>query len=267
MVDKNSTFISIRRQCALLAVSRSNMYYQPKQPDDESMLANEILEIWLAMPMYGYRKITKELGRRGYLVNHKKVLRIMQDMRIMAIYPKPKTTLINREHLKYPYLLKNLRIMGPNHAWAVDITYIKISTGFIYLIAIIDIHSRFILSWVISITMEAQACIDVFDLALQKWPSPEIINSDQGVQFTSSEWVGKVSDADIKISMDGVGRWADNIFIERFWRTIKHECVFLHSIRTVKEARKIIGDFIHIYNYKRLHQSLNYTTPAENYLK
>lgn len=267
MVNKEHELLSVRKQCSLLGVSRSNIYYCPEAPPDEAMLANEIHEIWLDMPVYGYRKITKELQRRGYKVNHKRTRRMMRDMRIMAIYPKPKTTVINIQHKKYPYLLRELKIVSRNHVWAIDITYIRLPSGFVYLIAIIDIFSRFIVSWSLSTTLEVDFCLEALESALQNWLRPEILNTDQGVQFTSSEWIKTVETAGIKVSMDGVGRWADNIFIERFWRTAKHEYILLHSFKTVKEARKAIGEFINIYNYKRLHQSLGYATPAEVYLK
>ncbi|HEY1871301.1 MAG TPA: IS3 family transposase [Chitinophagaceae bacterium] len=267
MVDKEHETLSLRRQCKLLGVWRSNIYYDEKERPDEAILANEINEIWLGMPAYGYRKITKELQRRDHKVNHKRVLRMMREMNIMAIYPKPKTSIVNNEHKKYPYLLRGLTINRPNHVWATDITYIKISGGFVYLIAIIDVFSRLILSWSLSVTLEIGFCIEALESALQNWPKPEILNTDQGVQFTSAEWINKVESAGIKVSMDGIGRWADNIYIERFWRTAKHEYILLHSFESVKSARKAIGKFIYVYNYKRLHQSLKYLTPAEVYLK
>lgn len=267
MIDEEHESLSVRHQCKLLKVWRSNVYYEEKERPDEAMLANEINEIWLGMPTYGYRKITKELHRRTYKINHKRVLRMLREMNIVAIYPKPKTTIVSSQHKKYPYLLRDLTIIGPNHVWATDITYIRIAGGFIYLIAIIDIFSRFILSWSLSITLEVDFCIDALSSALKKWQKAEILNTDQGVQFTSAEWISKVETAGIKVSMDGVGRWADNIYIERFWRTAKHEYILLHSFESVGGARRAIGEFIEIYNYKRLHQSLGYLTPAEVYLK
>ena len=267
MVDKEHAQISVRKQCALLGIVRSNVYYCAKEPQDESVLANEIREIWLAMPMYGYRKITKELQRRKYTINHKRVRRMMHDMRIMAIYPKPKTSISNAQHKKYPYLLRDVKIVYVDQVWETDITYIKLPNGFVYLIAIIDVYSRFIISWSISITLEVAFCLEVLASALQKGRKPAILNTDQGVQFTSLEWIKMVENADIQVSMDGIGRWADNIFIERFWRTAKYECALLYSFKTVKEVRKIMAEFIEIYNRKRLHQSLGYLTPEEVYFK
>jgi putative transposase len=267
MIDINHEDISIRKQCRLLGIARSNIYYKPKPAKNEAFIANEIHEIWLAMPMYGYRKITKELGRRGYEINHKKVRRIMFDMRIMAIYPRPKTSVSNVQHKKYPYLLRELIISFVNHVWQVDITYIKLSKGFVYLVAIIDVYSRFVIAWSISVTLEADFCLETLAEALKKGHKPEILNTDQGVQFTSTEWIKMVEGANIKVSMDGIGRWADNIYIERFWRTAKHECLLLYSFENVKSVRSVTAQFIDTYNNKRLHQSLDYLTPAEVYSK
>lgn len=267
MINKEHEILSVRHQCKLLGVWRSNIYYTEKERSDEASLANEISEIWSKMSSYGYRKITKELQRRNYKVNHKRVLRLMREMKIMAMYPKPRTTIIKQEHKKYPYLLRDLKVMRPNEVWQADITYIKIAGGFVYLVAIIDVFSRFVVSWSLSVTLEVTFCIEALASALQKWSATNILNTDQGVQFTSKEWVDTVEAAGIKISMDGIGRWADNIYIERFWRTAKHEYILLHSFESVRSARKAIGEFIEIYNYKRLHQSLGYLTPAEVYLK
>ena len=267
MINQEHGELSVRQQCKLLGVSRSNLYYKEKERSDEALVANEISEIWSEMPAYGYRKITKELQRRNYKINHKRVLRLMREMNIMAMYPKPKTSIIKQEHKKYPYLLRDLKIREPNAVWEADITYIKIVGGFVYLVAIIDVFSRFVVSWSLSVTLEVTFCLEALTSALQNWPPTKILNTDQGVQFTSGEWVNTVEAAGIKISMDGIGRWADNIYIERFWRTAKHEYILLHSFESVKSARKAIGEFIEIYNYKRLHQSLSYLTPAEVYLK
>jgi putative transposase len=267
MLDENNADISIRKQCSLMGIARSNIYYRHRPKKDDTSTANEIHEIWLSMPMYGYRKITKELERRGYEINHKKVRRLMCDMRIMAIYPRPKTSISNAQHKKYPYLLRELTIAFINQVWAVDITYIKLSTGFVYLISIIDVYSRFIIAWSISLTLEEGPCLETLAEALKTGYKPDILNTDQGVQFTSQKWIDMVENADIKVSMDGVGRWADNIYIERFWRTIKYECLLLHSLQSVKQVRTLTDEFIKFYNSKRLHQSLDYLTPAEVYLE
>jgi putative transposase len=266
MIDKEHEYLSVRRQCVALGIWRSNVYYCAEARPDESILANEIHELWLDMPFYGYRKITAELQKRGRGVNHKRILRMMRDMRIQALYPKPKTTMINSEHKKYPYLLRGIKITGPNHVWATDITYIRLPGGFVYLIAIIDLFSRFVISWTLSTTLETDFCLKALEVALQSGLKPEILNTDQGVQFTSLAWIQQVEGNGIKVSMDGIGRWIDNVFIERFWRTLKHEHVLIHAFEAIKDARKSIGQFIDVYNHKRLHQSLGYQTPAEVYL-
>lgn len=265
MVDLEHNNLSIRRQCDLLGITRSNLYYKHVPAIDESILANEIYELWMEMPYYGYRKITAELRRRGYNINCKKVLGMMREMHIQAIYPKRRTTINNPNHKKYPYLLHDIKIERPNQVWATDITYIKMPGGFMYLIGIIDLYSRFLVAWSFSNTMETQFCQEALDSALSTGKKPDILNTDQGCQFTSDAWITQVEDNKIQVSMDGKGRWADNIFIERFWRTLKHEHVLLHGFNTVREARESIGRFIETYNYKRLHQSLNYQTPAEVY--
>jgi putative transposase len=265
MIDKQHEFLSVRQQCLLLDIWRSNIYYQPITAEDETILANQIHELWLQMPFYGYRRITADLQRQGHKINHKRVLRIMQEMHLQALYPKAKTTVRNPEHKIYPYLLRDLAIVRPNQGWATDITYIKMpGGGFMYLIAIIDIYSRFILSWRFSNTLDTKFCEEALKIALDR-AKPEILNTDQGCQFTSLAWINLVECNQIKVSMDGRGRWADNVFIERFWRTLKHEHVFIHAFETVTEARESIDRFIDVYNYKRLHQSLDYKTPSEVY--
>lgn len=264
MLDKAHQFLSIRQQCTLLDVWRSNVYYQRVDAPDESLLANEIHDLWLEMPVYGYRRITAALRRNGHKINQKKVLRIMREMRLQAIYPKPSTTRRNKEHKIYGYLLRGLKISHPNHVWATDITYIKMPGGFMYLIAIIDIYSRFIVAWCLSNTLDTQFCEDVLNDAFRRG-KPEILNTDQGCQFTSLVWISMVEGNSVKVSMDGRGRWADNVFIERFWRTLKHEHVLIHAFETVFELKGSLGQFIDTYNHKRLHQSLGYKTPAEVY--
>lgn len=265
MINEQHDQISIRRQCELLDIARSTLYYVPTVADDETAIANEIYELWLKRPAGGYRKITEQLKRNGHNINHKKVLRIMRDMKIQAIYPKPKTSVADSEHQKYPYLLADLPITAPNQVWATDITYIKLPGGFVYLIALIDIYSRYCIGWVLTNTMDSSNCQAMLNVALKKGVYPEILNTDQGAQFTSIEWIELVETHGIKVSMDGKGRWADNIYVERFWRTVKHEHVALHKFETLSEARASIGQFIYEYNYERLHQSLEYATPAEVY--
>jgi len=266
MINQKHDLLSIRKQCNVLGIWRSNVYYEPLQNKEESILANEIRDMWLDIPAYGYRRITAELHRRGYNINHKHVLRLMRDMHIQALYPKPKTSIRNTKHKVYPYLLRDLPIIKPNHVWSTDITYIKMPQGFVYLTSLIDIYSRFIIGWRLSNTLDETFCEEALNSAFQ-YGKPEILNTDQGSQFTSEAWTSCLIKNNIKISMDGKGRWADNIIIERFWRTLKHEHILLHAFESAKEIKESIKKFIMVYNYKRLHQSLGYKTPAEVYFE
>lgn len=266
MIDDKDNHLSIRNQCLLLSVNRSTFFYKPTSfYEEENELSNLLLEIWMRIPFYGYRRLTLELKRRGHEVNHKKVQRLMRDMKIQAIYPRKRTTLSNPDHKKYPYLLKELEIIRPNQVWSTDITYIRLPSGFVYLVAIIDVFSRKILSFKISNTMDVDFCLEMLKEALLKYGAPEIINTDQGSQFTSHSWILCVENSGAKVSMDGKGRWVDNVYIERFWRTLKYEHVFIQSLANIKEARESIGLFIVFYNTQRPHQSLNYKTPKEAY--
>ncbi len=264
MLTSSYPALSIRKQCDLLCINRSNVYYKPASASNDSLVANEIYDLWTEMPFYGYRKITAELKRRDYDINHKRVLRLMRNMRLKALYPKPKTSIASFEHKKYPYLLRGLKIEYPNQVWSTDITYISTPHGFMYLVALLDVYSRFVIAWRMSNSLDTDFCLDVLDQGLTH-AKPNILNSDQGCQFTSHAWINRVQENDIKISMDGKGRWADNVFIERFWRTLKYEHILLHSFETVTVLKSSIGSFIDVYNNKRLHQSLNYKTPAEVY--
>ncbi len=264
MVDKEHNFLSMRQQCTLLGIWRSNVYCRSVDEPDETMLGNEIHEIWLEQTYYGYRKITIALQDRGQKINHKKVLRIMREMKLQAIYPGPKTTIHNSGHKIYPYLLRDLPIIAPNQVWATDITYIKILGSFMYLVAIIDIYSRFVLAWRLSNTLDTQFCLDMLKHALEKG-KPQIINTDQGCQFTSKAWINLVEGNGIRVSMDGRGRWADNVYIERFWRTLKHEYLLIHAFESVEALKSALNRFIDMYNNKRMHQSLGYKTPAKIY--
>jgi len=219
---------------------------------------------YMETPFYGSRKMTEELKREGYPVNRKRIRRLMQIMGLRAIYRRPRTSPPGKGHKIYPYLLKGLKIERPNQAWAADITYIPMEKGFLYLVAIIDLCSRFVLSWRLSNSMESGFCVEALKEALQKG-TPEIFNTDQGSQFTSDEFVSILANNSIKVSMDSVGRYADNIFIERFWRTLKYEEVYLKAYQNGKSARTEIGEYIRFYNTERPHQSLGYKTPAEEY--
>ncbi|MBT5389595.1 MAG: IS3 family transposase [Alphaproteobacteria bacterium] len=264
MVDFNSVRLSVRQQCQILSVNRSTLYYKPQNVSDakDTSLSNDIHQLWLEMPFYGYRRITHELRRQDHDINEKKVLRLMREMNIQALYPKPRTTIRDTGHKLYPYLLKGLEVTAPNQVWATDITYLKLSSGFGYLVALIDVYSRYIIAWRVSNTMDTFFCLEMLEEALA-YGSPEILNTDQGSQFTSKDWITRVEEAGVKVSMDGKGRWVDNVIIERFWRSLKHEHFLLHSFDNLAKVRQSLKEYIALYNHRRLHQSLGYKTPAD----
>lgn len=265
MIDLNQDQISLRHQCRLLNVNRSTLYYQAVAPQQEDThIANEIHQVWLAHPMYGYRRITAHLHREGVEINSKKVQRLMHQMQIQALYPRPRLSPPSRGHEVYPYLLKGLSIVRPDQVWATDITYLKMACGFAYLVALIDIYSRYIVSWRVSNTMDRHFCLSMLEEGLSR-ASPGIINTDQGSQFTSQDWIQQVEGSGVRVSMDGAGRWADNIIIERFWRTLKHEHFVYQSFDSIRALKESIGKFITFYNYDRLHSSLGYVPPWEAY--
>jgi putative transposase len=265
-IVEQSELLDLKKRCFLLNCARSTLYYQSKPPiNDDVKIMNHIREIYQQTPFYGYRRITVALRQDGFLVNHKKVQRLMRLAGMKAIYPGKRTTIRNPEHKIFPYLLRDLIIERPDQVWQVDITYIKMRQGFVYLVCLIDVFSRKIMGWKLSIFLDTESCLEALNRALHQ-STPEIINSDQGSQFTSVAWVKAVTEGDkILISMDGKGRWADNVYIERLWRTIKYEDVFLNSYDTVDQARVSIGNFINFYNQKRFHQALNYHTPNDIY--
>lgn len=267
MIEPKQKVISITRQCDLLALSRSAYYYVSGKDDCYNhQLMNLIDEQYTRTPFYGVAKMTAWLRRQGHFVNQKRVRRLMRLMGLEAIYPKPNLSKASPAHKKFPYLLKNMVIDHPDQVWAADITYIRMQQGFIYLVAIMDWFSRYVLSWEISITMDAGFCIDAMKRALQS-SQPDIMNTDQGVQFTSAAFIGMLEDKDIKISMDGRGRAFDNIFVERLWRSVKYEEVYLHQYTTVSEARRNLEQYFRFYNTERLHEALDYRTPYEMYFK
>ena len=240
------------------------VYYTVKVRFDETDLCNRIYDVYLEFPCYGYRKITAVLRHEGIDVNRKRVQRMMQDMGLRAIYPEPNTSLRNRKDSIYPYLLKGLEITRPNQVWAVDITYIRLPTGMVYLFALIDWASRFIVGWTLANAMTADHGVETLQKALV-FGVPDICNADQGSQFTGAEWITFLIELKIQISHDGVGRCIDNVRIERFWRTIKYEDIHLKHYQTLKEARQGIEKFINHYNYHRPHQALDYKRPADIY--
>lgn len=257
--------LSVRRQCELLNINRSTLYYEAELPDvDDIELLNAIREVWERYPFYGYRRVTKELKPQGYEVNRKRVQRLMVWGGIEAIYPGPNTSRRNKLHAIHLYLLRGLTIERVNQAWMVDITYLRFQGGFVYLVALIDVYSRYVVGWSIANTLETDFCLDALKSGLRA-AKPEIINSDQGSQFTSDDWVNFLREQTIKISMTGKGRCLDNIYIERFWRSVKREEFYLNEYATVKELKRAIKAYIEFYNHRRWHQSLDYKTPAEVY--
>lgn len=268
LIEKQNNKLSIRRQCELLSVNRSSLYYISKEFNTDNSLNNIISTLHHKFPFYGHRRVCKYLNDRlGIDVNIKKVIRIRKDLNIRTIYPAPNTSKPKKMHKKYPYLLQNLKIEKKNQVFSTDITYIRVKNkGWIYLVAVIDWYSRYILSYEISISMENDFCIEALKKALSIG-KPEIFNTDQGSQFTSNEFLKVLETEKIKISMDSKGRALDNIICERFWRSTKYEDVYLNEYNTVQEARVAIDDYIKFYNKERIHQSLDYYTPEEVYFQ
>jgi len=254
--------ITVARQCHLLSVERSGLYYKPVPKVDDTVMMNRIYDIWYQSPCFGYRRVTKVLRREGMVVNRKKVRRLMDLMGLKAIFPSPKTSAKDKSHKIYNYLLKDLEITHPNQAWQVDITYIRTRKGFAYLTALIDVYSRHIVGWSLSNTMDTDFCLEALDQCLEQG-IPEIINSDQGSQFTSKVWTSSLEDRDIKVSMTGKGRCIDNVYIERFWRSIKHEKIKICEFDDIHELENLIADYIQHYNHERPHQTLGEFVPAE----
>ena len=265
MINRESD-LPITRQCQLLELNRSTVYYQPKPSSEEDLkLMRRIDEMHLKRPFYGSRRIRDWLWEEGYDINRKRVQRLMRQMGIVAIYPKVKTSKPGKGHKIYPYLLRNLVIDRPNQVWATDITYLPMAKGFVYLVAIMDWHSRRVLSWRLSNTMDSDFCVDALEEALGRYGNPEIFNTDQGAQFTSEAFTGILKKANVDISMDGKGRWMDNVFVECLWRSVKYEEVYLKAYESVAEARAGIGTYLEFYNSERRHQGINRKTPDQVY--
>ena len=263
MVDREHPSLSIVGQCALLGVSRSSIYYHPKgAPEEDLSLMREIDRQYLATPFYGSRRMKVWLERQGKLVSRKRVQRLMRVMGLRAIYRRPRTSRPAPGVRVYPYLLGKAEITRPNQVWAADITYLPMARGFVYLVAVMDWHSRYVLSWRLSNTLEAGFCAEALTEALEMG-RPEVFNTDQGSQFTSQEFTQVLQDHGVKISMDGKGRYADNIFVERLWRTVKYEEVYLKAYASAGEARRELGAYFRFYNDQRPHQALGYRTPGE----
>lgn len=265
MIEKDNQKISLHRQCQLLGLNRSSFYYERQEEREENLLLMRLLdEQYTNYPFYGVERMTAWLRTKGFEVNQKRVRRLLRKLGILAIYPRPNLSKPGLREVKYPYLLKGVSVERVNQVWSTDITYIRLFSGFIYLVAIMDWYSRYVLSWEISVTMESEFCLSALDRALMTG-CPEIFNSDQGSQFTSSAFTKNLLMREIKISWDGRGRALDNIFVERLWRSVKYEEVYLKDYRNVREAISGLKNYFEFYNGERLHQSLNYKTPESVY--
>ncbi len=265
MLEPDSQKISLRRQCDLLGLNRSTAYYQKKPESKMNLELKKQIDIqYTARPFYGVERMSEHLRREGWPVNEKRVRRLMREMDIIAIYPKPRLSLQNKANKIYSYLLRGLLIDRPDQVWASDITYIRLCGGFVYLTAIMDWHSRYVLSWELSNTLDAAFCLEALERALAI-SQPEIFNTDQGCQYTSELFTNRLNAAEIRISMDGHGRAFDNILVERLWRTIKYEEVYLKDYENMRETYANLARYFRFYNHERIHKSLDWRTPAEVY--
>jgi len=263
LIETGHGELSIRRQCELLGLHRSNYYYEPVKISEETVwLMRRIDEIFTECPFYGSRKIREGLRREGIEIGRERVQALMRQMGLWAIYPKVKTSKKHPEHKIYPYLLGDMKINSPDQVWSTDITYIRLKQGFLYLVAIFDWYSRYVLSWRLSNSLDVSFCTEALQDALERG-CPKIFNSDQGSQFTSNEFTGILLSNGISISMDGRGRVFDNIFTERLWRSVKYEEVYIKNYQVYKDAREGLSNYFMFYNNRRYHQSLGYKTPVE----
>jgi putative transposase len=265
LIEPSHRELSVRRQCALLGVNRSSLYYEPVAETPENLrLMRRIDAQYTAHPFYGSRKMTRWLVQEGEAVNRKRVQRLMRVMGLEAIYPKPRLSLAGRGHRVFPYLLRNVRIERADQVWSSDITYVPLATGFMYLAAIIDWYSRYVLTWRLSNTLDGSFCLEMLEEALSRG-KPEVFNTDQGTQFTAEAWTRRLQTAGVAVSMDGRGRCLDNVFVERLWRTVKYENVYLRGYTTVPQLQEGLECYFPFYNNERLHQALDYQTPAAVY--
>lgn len=266
MVESNHEALSVNKQLDLVSISSSSFYYVPKGESEENRAILRLLdEQYFKTPFYGVLRLTALLVGLGYKVNRKRVRRLMQILDWKTIYRQPKTTIGNKQHKKYPYLLGGLKINRCNQVWATDITYIPMKTGYMYLMAVVDLHSRYVLHWSLSNSMTAEWCAEVLQETLYQYGKPEIFNTDQGSQFTSDVFIKALTENEIKISMDGKGRALDNIFVERLWRSVKYEHIYLNVYEDGLSLWKGLDGYFRFYNQERPHQSLAYKTPANCY--
>jgi putative transposase len=255
----------VRRQCALLGLSRSSLYYEPAAETAENLRLMRLLdEEYTKHPFYGSRRLTAWLSAQGEEVNRKRVRRLLRVMGLEALYPKPKLSAAGRGHRIYPYLLRDVKVERPDQVWSTDITYVPLAKGFMYLAAVIDWYSRYVLAWRLSNTLDGSFCLEMLEAALGRG-RPEVFNTDQGVQFTAAAWTGRLEAAGVAVSMDGKGRCLDNVFVERLWRTVKYEDIYLWRYEAVPELQRGLGRYFPYYNEERPHQSLDYRTPGEVY--
>jgi putative transposase len=267
MIQREHPTMSIQRQCTLLQLSRSAYYYHPVEESEENLRLMRLLdEQYLKTPFYGSRRMTEWFQVQGYLINRKRVQRLMRQMGLEGIAPGPHTSNTHPGHRRYPYLLRDTIVVRPNQAWCVDITYVPMALGFMYLVAIMDWFSRYVIAWAVSNTLDMGFCLDALEHALSK-QTPEIFNSDQGVQFTSQAWIERVEAAGSAVSMDGRGRVFDNIFIERLWRSVKYEDIYLKDYATGPELIQGLRAYFEFYNYERPHQAHDYQTPYAMYAR
>lgn len=263
LIEPDHAGLSIRRQCGLLGLNRASYYYQAAPETAENLrLMRLIDEEYMRHPFLGSRRIAEYLCRQGYRVNRKRIQRLMRIMGIAALYPKPKLSKRHPDDKVYPYLLRDLAITAPNQVWSTDITYVPMPDGFMYLVAVIDWYSRYVLSWQLSNTLDGWFCLEALEQALERG-TPSIFNTDQGCQFTAGSFTGRLEAADISVSMDGRGRALDNVFIERLWRSVKYEDIYLQGYEDVPSLDDGLTTYFGYYNDERLHQSLGYKTPAE----
>jgi putative transposase len=266
MIEKNHSELSIRRQCALLEVNRNRLVSRPKLSAEDQEIMRDLDELHTRWPYYGQRKLVHELRKRDWGVGRKRVRRLMRLMGMAAVAPKPKTSVPDDNHRKYPYLLRDLTVDRPDQVWCTDITYIPLSRGFAYLVAVMDWHTRAVLSWRISNTLDTSFCLEALHEACRvAGCSPEIFNTDQGCQFTSEAWIEAVESMGTKVSMDGRGRWIDNVFIERLWRSLKCEDIYLKDYRSVPELEQGVSRWMKDYNHERIHEGLDYECPWSLY--
>jgi putative transposase len=266
-VDVGHAELSVRRQCMLLGLNRSSLYYEPAAESADNLRLMRLLdEEYTAHPFYGSRKLRKWLVEQGETVNRKRVQRLLRLMGLQAIYPKPRLSVPGRGNRIYPYLLRGVSIERPDQVWSTDITYVPLPAGFMYLAAVIDWYSRYVLAWRLSNTLEGSFCLEMLDEVLSRG-RPEVFNTDQGVQFTAAAWTSRLESAGVAVSMDGKGRCLDNVFVERLWRTVKQEDIYLHGYEAVPELDDGLRGYFGFYNQERPHQSLAYRTPAEVYVR